>query len=41
MVKYEIIIYWSNKDQLFIAGMPELAGCAADGKTCQESRGQR
>lgn len=36
MVKYEIIIYWSNKDQAFIAEMPELAWCAADGKTCQE-----
>ena len=36
MVKYEIIIYWSNKDQAFIAERPELAGCAADGKTCQE-----
>ena len=36
MVKYEIIIYWSNKDQAFIAEVPELAGCAADGKTYQE-----
>lgn len=33
MVKYEVIIYWSEDDQAFIAEVPELAGCAADGKT--------
>ena len=31
--KYEIIIYWSHEDQAFIAEVPELPGCAADGKT--------
>jgi len=31
--KYEVIIYWSDKDQAFIAEVPELPGCAADGKT--------
>ena len=36
MVKYEIIIYWSDRDHAFIAEVPELAGCAADGKTYQE-----
>jgi predicted RNase H-like HicB family nuclease len=35
MTKYEIIIYWSADDQAFIAEVPELAGCAADGPTCQ------
>ena len=25
--KYEIIIYWSNDDNCFIAEVPELAGC--------------
>ena len=35
--KYEIIIYWSESDQSFIAEVPELAGCKADGKTYQES----
>ena len=30
MTKYEIILYWSNEDQAFIAEVPELAGCAAD-----------
>ena len=37
MNKYEIIIYWSEEDQAFIAGVPELAGCMADGKTYQEA----
>jgi predicted RNase H-like HicB family nuclease len=29
--KYEIIIYWSDEDQAFIAEVPELPGCAAHG----------
>ncbi len=33
MLKYEVIIYWSDEDQAFIAQVPELPGCAADGKT--------
>lgn len=37
MPRYEIIIYWSEPDQAFIAEVPELAGCAADGKTYQEA----
>ncbi|GJL64600.1 MAG: HicB family protein [Nitrospirales bacterium] len=35
--KYEIIIYWSQEDQAFIAEVPELSGCMADGKTYQEA----
>lgn len=35
--KYEIIIYWSQDDQAFIAEVPELPGCMADGKTYQEA----
>lgn len=31
--KYEIIIYWSKEDNCFIAEVPELAGCMADGQT--------
>ena len=31
--KYEIIIYWSNQDQVFIAVVPELPGCMAHGST--------
>lgn len=32
-LRYEVIIYWSESDQAFIAEVPELAGCAADGPT--------
>jgi predicted RNase H-like HicB family nuclease len=37
MPKYEVIIYWSADDNAFVAEVPELAGCAADGKTYQEA----
>jgi predicted RNase H-like HicB family nuclease len=37
MYKYEMIIYWSNEDQLFIAEVPELPGCLAHGRTQQEA----
>ena len=36
-VRYEIILYWSKEDQAFIAEVPELPGCAADGATYQEA----
>ena len=32
-----MIIYWSKDDQAFIAEVPELPGCAADGATYQEA----
>jgi len=35
MSKYEVIIYWSKEDKAFIAEVPELSGCAADGPTKQ------
>ena len=35
--KYEIIIYWSQDDEAFIAEAPELPGCAADGSTYTEA----
>ncbi len=37
MTKYEIIIYWSEEDKAFIAEVPELPGCMADGKTYQKA----
>ena len=37
MYKYEIILYWSDEDEAFIAEVPELAGCSADGKTNKEA----
>ena len=33
MHKYEIIIYWSNDDQVFVAEVPELPGCSAHGES--------
>ena len=35
--KYEIIVYWSNEDDCYIAEVPELAGCQSDGLTYQEA----
>ena len=32
-MKYEVIIYWSADDDAFIAEVPELPGCMADGAT--------
>jgi predicted RNase H-like HicB family nuclease len=37
MSRYEIIIYWSQQDDRFIAEVPELPGCMADGKTYSET----
>lgn len=37
MNRYKVIIYWSDEDQAFIAEVPELAGCMADGVTYQEA----
>ncbi len=37
MTKYEMIICWSEEDQAFIAEVPELAGCMADGSSYQEA----
>lgn len=37
MYNYEIILYWSDDDEAFIAEVPELAGCMADGKTRKEA----
>ncbi len=36
-LRYEIIIFWSEADDAFVAEVPELAGCMADGKTRQEA----
>ncbi len=37
MNRYEVIIYWSKDNNAFIAEVPELPGCAADGATYQEA----
>jgi predicted RNase H-like HicB family nuclease len=36
-IQYEIILYWSTDDQAFLAEVPELSGCMADGSTYQEA----
>ena len=36
-VQYEIILYWSKEDQAFIAEVPELPGCVADGESYQKA----
>ena len=35
--KYESIIYWSESDNSFVAEIPELPGCMADGKSYAEA----
>ncbi len=37
MERYEIIIHWSDTDQVFVADVPELAGCMAHGQTPEEA----
>ncbi len=37
MLRYEVVIYWSDQDQAFIAEVPELPGCAADGPTYKDA----
>jgi len=36
-MKYEIILYWSEEDGAYIAEIPELAGCMADGPTAKDA----
>ncbi|MEA3446331.1 MAG: type II toxin-antitoxin system HicB family antitoxin [Bacteroidota bacterium] len=36
-IKYELIIYWSQEDNAYIAEVPELSGCMADGRNYLEA----
>ena len=36
MSRYEIVVYWSDEDDCYIAEVPELPGCMADGADRQE-----
>ncbi len=37
LIKYELIIYWSESDEAFIVEVPELSGCMVDGQTYIEA----
>ena len=37
MDRYEVIIFWSAEDKLFVAETPELPGCMAHGTTQEEA----
>lgn len=37
MIRYEVILFWSSEDGSFIAEVPELPGCVADGSSYQET----
>ncbi|HXP87317.1 MAG TPA: type II toxin-antitoxin system HicB family antitoxin [Bryobacteraceae bacterium] len=39
MIKYEVMIYWSEEDRAFAAEVPELPGCAAHGPTQETALG--
>lgn len=36
-IKYKMIVYWSEEDRAFVAELPELPGCMADGASYQEA----
>ena len=37
LIKYELIVYWSEEDQSFVVDVPELPGCMADGETYEQA----
>ena len=37
MLKYEIVIFWSEEDGVFVTFAPELRGCMAHGDTREEA----
>jgi predicted RNase H-like HicB family nuclease len=37
VIRYELIIYWSREDELFVVEVPELPGCTADGRSYREA----
>jgi predicted RNase H-like HicB family nuclease len=37
MFKYEMIVYWSDEDDVYVVDVPELPGCMAHGHTASEA----
>jgi len=37
MYKYEVVLWWSEEDRTYIAEVPELPGCMADGTSYEEA----
>jgi predicted RNase H-like HicB family nuclease len=37
MTKYEVILYWSQEDDAYVAEVPQLSGCAAHGSSQAEA----
>jgi predicted RNase H-like HicB family nuclease len=37
MDRYEVIIFWSDEDQVYVAEVPELPGCVAHGDTYESA----
>ncbi len=37
LIKYELVVYWSEEDQSFLVEVPELSGCMADGETYEQA----
>jgi predicted RNase H-like HicB family nuclease len=40
MIKYAVIIYWSDEDGAFVAEASELPGCMAHGVTLEAALGK-
>lgn len=37
LIRYQMLIYWSEEDQAFVVEVPELPGCMADGETYEQA----
>ena len=37
MIRFQMVIWWSEPDDSFVVDVPELPGCMADGRTYEEA----